>query len=108
MINSDDLTQMQADLATVRGDNESSITIRRGGTSLPAQPVRIARQGAQGQKRDSDGGEETRGRVVIVGGTTLDIQPGDRFNDANGVLYRVAFVRPNRLVMVVAEAEAVE
>jgi len=45
---------------------------------------------------------------VVVGGVGFNVRPGDRFNDANGVLYRVTFVRPNRLVMVVAEAEAVE
>lgn len=108
MINSDDLAQMRADLAAMRQDNEINIVIRRGSTTLATQPVRIARQGSQAQPRDSLGGEEVRGRVVVVGGVDFDVQVGDRFNDTGGVLYRVAFVRPNRLVAVVAEAEAVQ
>jgi len=43
-----------------------------------------------------------------MGGVDLDIEPGDRFNDAGGVLYQVVLVRPNRAASVVAEAEMVE
>lgn len=109
LLNSDDLVQMRADLAEVRGDRESSIVIRRGSTTLAAQPVRIAGAGsAQGQEKDGDASQEVRGRVVVLGSITLDIQPGDRFNDENGLLYTVTFVWPNRSAAVIAEAEAVE
>ncbi|MCL4295680.1 MAG: hypothetical protein KJ077_08130 [Anaerolineae bacterium] len=109
LLNSDDLAQMRSDLAEVRGDRETSIVIRRGSTTLAAQPVRIAGAGsAQGREADGDASQEVRGRVVVLGGITLDIQPGDRFNDENGVLYVVSFVRPNRSAAVIAEAEAVE
>jgi len=70
--------------------------------------VRIARSGGRGRERDSDGGQEARGDVVVVGGVDFDVEPGDRFNDAGGQLYRVLFVRPNRSVGVVAEAAIVE
>ena len=106
MVTSGDLTQMAADLAKVSADNVSSIVIRRGSTTLTAQSVRIARTGGGGP-RDSGPGQETRGSVVMVGAASLNVQPGDRFN-AGGLLYRVVFVRPNRLVMTAAECEVVQ
>jgi hypothetical protein len=107
MLNADDLARMQADLTAVRQDRPAAVVIRRGQTTLAAQTVRIARQGGQANPRDSAGGKEVRGKVVVLGGVDFDVQPEDRFNDAGGTLYRVTYVRPNRLVAVVAEAEAV-
>lgn len=107
MLGSDDLAQMQSDLARVRGDREESITVRRGSQTLAAQDVRIARAGGQGREMESPGAQESVGRVVILGATTLDIQPGDRFNDENGVLYEVVAVRPHRDAAVIAEARMV-
>jgi hypothetical protein len=57
---------------------------------------------------DSQGAEQPEQAVLVVGATDLDIQSGDRFNDEHGVLYQVAYVRPNRQVQTVAEAEAVQ
>jgi len=108
MITAGDLARMQADLAAIRQDNEIQIVIRRGQTTLAMQPVRLARQGGTGQTQTSAGGQEARARVVVVGGTDFEVQPGDRFNDAAGHLYRVILVRPNRRAAVVAEAELVE
>jgi hypothetical protein len=112
MIDSDELAQMQSDLASVRGDRQESITITRGHgaglTQLPAQNVRIARLGGRALVQESDGGAQVEGQVVVLGGPSLDIQVGDRFNDANGVLYEVTFVRPNRAAATMAEARAVE
>ena len=109
MLSAADWTQMTADLAAVRGDNAVSIVIRRGATTLAAQSMRIARINNSGQRvAGSAAAVESRGRVVVLGGTTLDIQPGDRFNDGAGVLYRVVVVRPNRRAGVMAEAELVE
>lgn len=95
-------------LTAVRGENEQTITIRRGGTTLAPQPVRIARVGGQGRQRESDGAESSYGRVVVLGGVDFDVQRDDRFNDAAGVLYTVVLVRPNRRAAVVAEAEVVQ
>lgn len=101
-----DWTQIAADLAAIVAENSTSIVIRRGGSTLAAQDVRIARNG-RASVAESAGAQESRGRVVVMGGVDLDIAPGDRFNDGNGVLYRVVMVRPNRLAAVVAEAEVV-
>jgi hypothetical protein len=106
MLSLDDLTQMQADLAAVRGDNQVSVVIRRGTTTLAAQQVRVARLGP-GQKREDVDVREARGQVVLLGSTSFDVQLDDRFT-LSGVLYRVSFVRPNRTVAVMAEAEQVE
>lgn len=103
-----DWTQIATDLAAVRAENAISITIRRGGTPLDAQPVRIARMPSQGRVQEGTLTRESRGRVVVLGGTDLDIEPDDRFNDAAGQLYRVVLVRPNRRAGVIAEAEIVE
>lgn len=108
LIGPSDLTQMAADMAEVVGDRDESVVIRRGDATLAAQTVRIARSGGRGARRESDGAEETRGSVIVVGDTSFDVRPDDRFNDGNDVLYRVVLVRPNRDWVVVAEAEVVE
>lgn len=103
-----DWAQAAVDLAAVRGDNAQSITIRRGATTLTAQSVRLARTGGAGGERQDGQARASYGKVVVLFGTTGDVQPGDRFNDGAGVLYEVVFVRPNRRAAVVAEAEAVQ
>lgn len=108
LLNSDDLTQMRADLLEVRGDRQASIVIRRGETVLAAQKVRIARAGqGQGQERDGQASQESRGRVVVLGEIDFDVAVGDRFTEA-GILYVVSFIRPNRDAAVIVEADAVE
>jgi hypothetical protein len=54
------------------------------------------------------GGKEYRADVIVLGGVDFDVQVEDRFNDANGILYRVIFVNPNREMAVTAEAAAVQ
>lgn len=108
LISASDLVQMAADMAEVIGDRDESITIRRGTSMLAAQTVRIARAGGRGRELNSEGAEEKRGSVVVVGDTSFDVEPDDRFNDTAGVLYRVVLVRPRRDFMVVAEAEVIE
>jgi len=108
LIGAGDLAQMAADIADVIGDRSEEIVIRRGDATLDTQSVRIARSGGRGGERRSDGAEERRGNVVVVGDTSFDVEPDDRFNDDNGVLYRVVLVRPNRSFSTVAEAEVVE
>jgi len=99
---------MAADWLEMRGDREEDVVIRRGEVELAAQAVRVARAGAGARVLDSGTAEESRGRVVVLGGVSFDVQPGDRFNDGKGTLYRVVLVRPNRGAGVVAEAEVVE
>jgi hypothetical protein len=107
MLSAADWTAMAADLALVRGDNPVSIVLRRGATTVAAQTVRVARINSAAGAARGNGSEEFRGRAVILGSTTLDIQVQDRFTLA-GVVYRVTIVRPNRRAGVVAEAELVE
>ncbi len=103
-----DWDQMALDLAAIRADNEQAITLRRAGTPLAPQTVRIARTGGSGRAITGEGTLASVGRVVILGGTGFNVQAGDRFTDAYGVLYEVVFVRPNRRAAVVAEAQVVQ
>lgn len=107
MLKADDVTQMQADVTAMIADGSETITIRRGGSTLAPQTVRIARR-RSGRAVEGTQTAEARAGVVVVGDTSFDVQPGDRFNDASGALYEVVAVRPNRRFMVVAEAELVE
>jgi hypothetical protein len=106
MISPDDLTQMQNDLLSIRDDNPVNIVLRRGNTQRPAQTVRVVRSGS-GSELSSISTEERRGKVLVIGSTSLDIEPEDRFT-VGGELYRVMYIRPNRSVATVAEAELVQ
>lgn len=109
MINSADLAQMKKDITLIIGDNDVSITVRRGDTTLPAQTVRLARMGGQSRRPMSGDRDlaQSEFRVAVIGETTLNIQPRDRFT-YDSVLYEVETVRPNRSVSKVAEAKAVQ
>lgn len=112
MISSDDLAQMQSDLAAVQSDRAESITIRRGHgtglTQLDPQTVRIARAVAQGRVDRSPTAQQAEGRAVILGAANMDVRIGDRFNDAGGRLYEVVYIRPNRSAATMVEAIVVE
>jgi hypothetical protein len=108
MLTQSDIEAMAADLAEIRGDNEINLLLRRGDWTLPYQPARIAKLGGTANEKSGEASQETRGRVIVLGPLGMDIQTGDRFNDAAGVLYQVTFVRPNRRAAVEAEAEMVE
>ena len=112
MISSDDLAQMQSDLAAVRGDRAEDITIRRGHgaglTQLDPQTVRIARIVAQGRIDQSPAAQQAEGRAVILGASGMDVEIGDRFNDGGGRLYEVLYIRPNRSAATMFEAIVVE
>lgn len=107
MQTADDIAQMKKDLAEVRGDNEVEITIRRGTTTLSAQKVRIAGGGNQAALLATEGAEESQKGVVVLGAIDLNIQVADRFN-ANGMLYAVDFVHPNRRSRTEAEAHVIQ
>lgn len=99
---------MQADRGEIIQDNPGWIQIRRGNDTLPYQAVRLVRRGGSGRWSDGEAGREARGSVIVIGDTGLDIQPGDRFNDDQAILYRVIMVRPTRYAGIEAEAEMVE
>jgi hypothetical protein len=96
------LTGMMGSGETV-GD---TITIRRGGTTLSAQTVRIGKPSSV-VVTDSEGAEQAAQLVPVIGDTDLDIQKGDRFNDSDGKLYEVTGVRAHTHWAKVAEAEVV-
>lgn len=107
-MNSGDWATMQADLTAIRDDNPVNIIIRREGSTLATQTVRVARAGRSGSRpmRSESGTEGTTG-VVVLGTPSLDIQIDDRFTIA-GILYRVDYVNPNRRSRTEAEATAVQ
>lgn len=105
LLESGDWARMGADLQDVRDDRAVSITIRREAAVLAAQTVRIARV-SPGRISDAGAMEEAHMRVVVLGAAALDIQKGDRFN-AEGLLYEVDSVRPNRAAATMAEARLV-
>ncbi|WP_287960776.1 hypothetical protein [Caldilinea sp.] len=92
----------------MRDDRAEGIVIRRGAATLPVQTVRIARAGSAARRVDAGEAEQQEQRVVVLGATDLDIQPGDRFNDGAGNLYQVDLVRPNRSAAVVAEGRLIQ
>ncbi len=109
MLNADDLTQMQSDLADLVGDNQVSIVLRPlSGPNRAAQTVRIVRGGGgrSSHATNTNTGEMTAG-VLIVGAATMVVQIGDRFN-IGSELYQIDWVRPNRQVRTVAEATVVK
>lgn len=106
MLNSDDFTQMRADLKMVRDDHPISITIRRGTSTLAPQTVRIAQRG-KGRRHQSGQASESRSDTILMGETSLNIQVGDRFT-VDGVVYEVVFIPVTRYGAVDADIEAVE
>ena len=101
-----DIAQIEIDLFEVRDDNHANIIIRRGETTLSTQSVRIAGKGSGGKQR-GDLTAESRGGITLLGEKSLDIQVNDRFT-VNSQLYRVSFVRNNRLSATRADAEIIE
>ena len=81
----------------------ADLHIRRGAVTLTAQPGRVVRD-AVGNEARGEGTEVTTARVLIFGAPTLDIQREDRLT-VDGVRYTVTFIRPDRTVETVAEAE---
>ena len=99
--------EMAADLRAVRAENEVSLALRRGDTTLSAQDMRIEITGTRGFRVQSDAARESRQAVVILGEPDMDIALEDRFT-YNNELYRVVFVQPNRLAATIAEAVVVQ
>lgn len=102
-------TKIEADLTRIRLENESSVALRRGNTTLTAQSMRIeiaGSRGFRGFRVFSDAAREARQAMVILGEKDMDIAVEDRFT-LGGQLYRVAFIQPNRQAATIAEAVVV-
>lgn len=102
-----DWDQMAEDLRAIRAENEVSLQLRRGSTSLAAQPMRIEYAGARGFRIQSDAARASQQPVFILGEPDMDIAVDDRLTYA-GILMKVVFIQPNRLACTIAEAVAVE
>lgn len=106
LMSSADWAAMATDAGQIRDDNAVSIVIRRGGSTLASQSVRIAGNGS-GRVNDNGEASQAVGTVVVLGSATLDIQTGDRFT-TSGQLYEVEFIRTNRRGGVQAQARMVQ
>jgi hypothetical protein len=108
MLTNADWVAMQNDLAAIRGDNQVSLSLRRGNTTLSAQAARVANEGKlQGRRFDNGSGEESRTMITLLFAVNADVQPEDRFT-LEGRLYRVIAIRPNKRAAVMADAEMIE
>lgn len=97
-----DWTTAQADMRAIRGENEVSLAIRRGSSTLTAQDMRIEYAGARGSRLQSDAARAANQAVFILGEPDMNIQPDDRLTH-DGKLIRVVFVQLNRLAATIAE-----
>lgn len=103
------ITSVQALLDQVRQDREELIEFRRGDLTLNAQPVRIEKSGlSQAREQDSQAASQIEAYAVVLGAVDLDIQVGDRFNDASDTLYEVVYVSPNRQVCTQAQVRVIQ
>ncbi len=107
MLSNADRAMMQAAMTAIRDDRPVTIAIRRGKTTLAAQVVRVAKSRAMPGNTDGGGMEAATTGITVLGDTSLDIQPADRFTIA-GLLYQVVNVHPNRDSAVMAEAILVQ
>lgn len=107
LMSAGDWTAIAADLTAIRDDNAVSVVIRRGATSLGAQSIRIAHAGKQAPATVGGELEASIFEITVLGSTTLDIQPGDRFTTGS-VLYEVTAVASNRRSGVRARARMVQ
>jgi hypothetical protein len=99
-------SQIIAALEKVRKLREEQIVLRRGETTIAAQPFRVERLQKAQMYRD-DASRTRRADVVLLGALTANIQVDDRFTVDN-ILYRVNFIQPNRSVATLAEAIVVQ
>ena len=100
-------SELTAALAEVVADNATSIVIRRGATTLAAQSVRLAQAGRQAANQATGELEAATFEMTILGATTLNIQPEDRFT-VGGMVYEVTAVAANKSAAVRARARMVQ
>lgn len=99
-------TQISADLRRVRAENEVSVALRRGDSTVTAQAMRIEYAGARGSRLQSDAARQAQQAVFILGEPDMDIAVDDRLTYGS-VLFQVVFIQPNRLATTIAEAIAI-
>jgi len=102
-----DWTQAAADMREIRAENEVSLAIRRGATTLTAQLMRIEYAGSRGFRLQSDAARAAKQAVFILGEPDMNIQTDDRLT-FDGHVLEVVFVQPNRRAATIAEAVVVE
>lgn len=92
----------QARMRKIRARNEVELAIRRGETTLAAQPMRIEYTGARAFKLQSDAARAAQQAVFILGEPDMDIEKEDRLT-YDGNLIKVVFIQVNRLAATIAE-----
>ncbi len=102
-----DWTSIAEDMRKIRGENEVSLAIRRGSSTLTAQAMRIELAGGRGFKLQSDAARAAQTAMFILGEPDMNIQVDDRLT-YQGILLKVVFIQPNRLAFTIGEAIAVE
>lgn len=93
-------------LTAVMNLRAQSIQLRRGNTTVNAQPMRLERL-SKSQQWHSEASRERRADGTLLGASNLDIAVDDRFN-ADGLLWRVSFIQPNRQYMTIAEVQVIQ
>ena len=89
-------------MRAIRAENEVSLALRRGSSSLTAQSMRIEYAGSRAAKMQSDAARAAEQAVFILGEPDMNIQKDDRLT-YDGHLIRVVFVQLNRLAATIAE-----
>lgn len=89
-------------LRAIRGRKEVSLQIRRGATTLSAQPMRIEPAGSRGARLQSDAARAASQAVFILGEHDMDIQPEDRLTHESHLI-KVVFIQLNRQFGTIAE-----
>jgi len=102
-----DWTSIANDMRKVRAENEVSLQIRRGATTLSAQLMRIEYAGGRAFRLQSDAARAAQQAMFILGEPDMNIAIDDRLN-YQGILLQVVFIQPNRLAFTIAEAIAVK
>lgn len=98
----DDMTAMHLALFAV------SILLARGSTDIAAQTVLIAHDTSRSRDASSAGsGKGSMKTVYLIGDSTFDVEPGDRFK-YNGVAFDVTAVQSDVPGRIRAEAEQVQ
>ncbi len=104
ILTSGDYLAMQQDVTLLINENPTTLILRRGSSNLSPQTVRVELKSTiSGAVSEFGPVRQVRATVVILGTTTLDIQPQDRFTH-QGQMYRVNVVDPNRQIGTQAEA----
>lgn len=101
-----DWTTIEKDIRKIRQEDEVTLALRRGSSSVSAQAMRIVHAGGRAWKLQSDAARQAQQAMFILGEKDMDIEVGDRLNYFD-LLVEVVFIQPNRQAFTIAEAIAV-